>query len=360
MENISVRYNDGTTPVVREATLTLMPDHWLIRFLGENDRPHTVRWELARIVTEQGFTNLAIFRYHDFSEQTIECSAENFPQVLREKYPEGTFFEKKVSNTILKSPLSLVALILLLLGLLAGTYFLLLPFAARQIAAKIPRQLEVRLGETLYENITSAYKKDEVMSRKINHFAKAIDFRTDYPIQISVVKSEETNAFALPGGHIVVFDGILKKMKTKEELAALLAHEVSHVHYQHSLRSLFRSMGGYLFISFIFSDVTGIVAIIAENSNMLLNLTYSRTLETEADENAARIFRTQGISMKGLVDLFSLLQEGEQKAGYSKLLSMHPLTEERMQQARALAREQTGIRDQSELQKRWIDLKSTK
>src|SRR5215217_103547 len=98
MENISVRYNDGTTPVVRDAMLTLMPDHWLIRYSEENDRPHTIRWELARIVTEQGFTNLAIFRYQDFSQQTIECSEEKLPQILREKYPERTFFEKKVSN----------------------------------------------------------------------------------------------------------------------------------------------------------------------------------------------------------------------------------------------------------------------
>ncbi|CAG5069993.1 Beta-barrel assembly-enhancing protease [Dyadobacter sp. CECT 9623] len=359
MQNFNVRYHDGKSAIVNDATLTLMPDHWLIRFTGPNGESRTVRWEINRIVTEQGFTNLCIFRYHDFSEQTVECKEEKLPQILREKYPGTTFFKKKVSNTILKSPLTLVGFFVLLIGLLVGIYFIILPFAAEKIAARIPRSMEIKLGETLYQNVISGYKKNELLSQKVNHFAKAIDFQTTYPIRISVVNKKEINAFALPGGHIVVFDEIIKKMKTKEELAALLAHEVSHVHYQHSLKSIFRSMGGYLFISLLFSDVSAIVAMVAENSNMLLNLTYSRALETEADMNAGKIFKAQGIGMKGLVDLFKVLQTGGQEET-NRLLSTHPLTDERMRNAMALAREQTDIRDQSELQNRWIELKATK
>lgn len=56
------------------------------------------------------------------------------------------------------------------------------------------------------------------------------------------------NAFKLPGGHIVVFTGILEKMDSSDELAALLAHEATHVEERHSTRMDGPSMAGYLFL----------------------------------------------------------------------------------------------------------------
>jgi beta-barrel assembly-enhancing protease len=170
------------------------------------------------------------------------------------------------------------------------------------------------------------------------------------------VKEDDVNAFALPGGNIIVFDKIVTSMKTKEEFAALLAHEVAHVHYRHSLRNIFRNLGGLLFISLLLNDINGIVTVLADNSNMLANLTYSRALETEADQKAMAVLQSDGISLKGFVDLFNLLKGAHGDAGSLKLLSTHPLTEERLDLAKAKAREQVGIKDQSELQRRWEDI----
>ncbi|WP_439557120.1 M48 family metallopeptidase [Dyadobacter sp.] len=360
MQPIDVRYNDGRSVAAHDAVLELMPGYWLITPKQQNADFQTVRWELPGIVTEQGFTNTFIFRYGEHPQQTIECKTENLPEILKQKYPNRVFFKRRISDNIFKSPLTLVGFIVLVTGLLAATYFFILPFAAEKVAGQIPQPVEVRLGDALYDNLISGYKVDSSLSLKVNDFAKAIDFKTKYPIRISVVKEKELNAFALPGGHIVVFDGILQKMKTKEELAALLAHEVSHVHYQHSLRSIFRSLSGYLFVSLIFNDVSGIIAVVAENSNMLVNLTYSRELESEADRKAMEVFQAQGISLKGFVDLFKILDTAAEGTASNELLSTHPLTADRMQYASELAREQTAFRDQSELQKRWLQLREVR
>ena len=106
----------------------------------------------------------------------------------------------------------------------------------RPLQTQIPIGLETKLGEAMYENVISQFNKDDSLTHKVNDFVKEIDFKTDYAVEITVVKEDKMNAFALPGRHIIVFDKIISNMKTKEELAALLAHEVAHVHYRHSLK----------------------------------------------------------------------------------------------------------------------------
>ena len=356
MRNLSVRYHDGRLSVAHDATLTLMPDHWLIHYVDPSEELLSVRWEIAPIVTDESFTGLFIFRYGDFPQQTIECRETELPTALKERYPEKVFFRKKVTRIFRQSNATIIGLAVLLIALLAAAYWFLLPIAAEAVAARIPRSVEAKLGEGMYGSMITGYEVDEEMTTRANAFVKAIDFKTAYPIRITVVKEDAVNAFALPGGNIIVFDKIVTSMKTKEEFAALLAHEVAHVHYRHSLRNIFRSLGGLLFISLLLNDINGIVTVLADNSNMLANLTYSRALETEADQKAMAVLQSDGISLKGFVDLFNLLKGAHGDAGSLKLLSTHPLTEERLDLAKSKAREQVGIKDQSELQRRWEEI----
>ena len=136
----------------------------------------------------------------------------------------------------------------------------------------------------------NAFETDEEMTALVNEFAANIEFNTEYPINITVVNENVVNAFAIPGGQIVVFDGLLSKMTCKEELAALLAHEVAHVHHRHSLKSMCKSLAGALFVSLVFGDAEGISSILVENSNALMDLSYSRKLELEADNKGCLLY----------------------------------------------------------------------
>ena len=353
MYNFSVRYHDGRLSIAHDATLTLMPDHWLIHYRDPSDELTSVRWTLPGIVTDENFSNLFIFRYGEFPQQTIECKDESLPEMLKRRYPGRIFFKRRITDVFKLNNATIVGVALAVLLLLGLGYWFGLPWLAGAVADRIPMSAEAKMGDTMYDSMIRAYDVDERMTAATNDFAKSIDFKTSYPIRVTVVKEDEVNAFALPGGHIVVFDKIIRQMKTKEELAALLAHEVAHVHYRHSLRNIFRSLAGYMFLSLLMNDINGIVTVLADNSNALANLTYSRDLETEADTNGMDVLQSDGINLKGFVDLFQMLKSEHGDLGSLQLLSTHPLTEDRLRMAETMAGKQNGLKDDTELERKW-------
>lgn len=358
MQHFSVRYHDGRLSIAHDATLALMPDHWLIHYQDPSGELTSARWQLSDITADENFSSLLIFRYGGFPKQTIECKDESLRGALRQRYPEKVFFKKRVSDIFKLGNAAIIGVAVLLLATLGVAYWYGLPFVAGAIAKRIPVGVETQMGETMYDNLIRAYDVDSQLTSRVNDFAASIDFKTSYPIHVTVVNEEDANAFALPGGNIVVFDGIIRKMKTKEELAALLAHEVSHVHYRHSLRNILRSLGGYLFVSLLLNDINGIVTVLADNSNALANLTYSRELETEADQKGMDALASNGISLKGFVDLFRLLRGEHGDMSSLKLLSTHPLTEDRLRAAEVMAKGQKGVLDGGELERKWEAIES--
>jgi len=353
MPAFDILYYDGKTSVSHKASLSLQSDRWLISFVDRELEEYTVYWEINQIERDMGFTSVYIFRYGDFPQATIECKNQDLLPVLKQLYPEKPFFDKKTDLLLRQNSTVIVGLTLALIGFLAGCYLFILPWFAETVAGQIPLSMERKLGETIFENTILHYQKNDSLTARVNDFVKAVDFKTEYPVKVTVVHEDEMNAFALPGGNIIVFDKILGKMKSKDELAALLAHEIAHVHYRHSLKSIFRSLSGYLFVSLLFNDVNGIAAVMADNSNMLLNLNYSRSLEKDADEKAAEILKANGLDLNGFVELFVLLQSGSTEIEPFKLLSTHPLTKERIAFAKQAAAKQGEISNNVSLERKW-------
>ncbi|WP_353722025.1 M48 family metallopeptidase [Dyadobacter sp. 676] len=356
MYNFDVRYHDGRMSIAHDATLTLMPDHWLIHYRDPSGELTSVRWTLAGIATDENFSSLFIFRYGGFPQQTIECKDQQLPIALAQHYPGKVFFKKGINRLFKLTNATIAGLAVLLIAILGVAYWYGLPLVASAVASRVPMSAEIEMGDTMYENLLHGYDVDSTLTVKVNDFARSIDFKTQYPIRVTVVRERDVNAFALPGGRIVVFDGILRRMTTKEELAALLAHEVSHVHYRHSLRNVIRSLGGYLFLSVLLNDINGIVTVLADNSNALANLTYSRELETEADQKAMTIFQSEGLNLKGFVDLFTMLKSEHGDMTSLKLLSTHPLTADRLRVAEVKMKGQKGVKEDVELERKWAEI----
>ena len=108
-----------------------------------------------------------------------------------------------------------------------------------------------------------------------------------------------------------------------------------------------------MFLSLLLNDINGIVTVLADNSNMLANLTYSRELETEADMKGMAALASNGISLKGFVDLFTLLRGEHGDVSGLKLLSTHPMTEERLRVAEEMVKGQEGVESNAELEVKW-------
>lgn len=140
-----------------------------------------------------------------------------------------------------------------------------------------------------------------------------------------VVQRDEANAFATPGGLVVVFTGLIKTMKSPEQLAAVIAHEIQHVEHHHGLRKQYRSLGTAALVGMIFGVAQDMGTLITAK---LVNLKYSRSFEEEADIEGAKLLARVGVSPKVMVDMLDKL--GQQESGWSpSIINDHPSSEKR-------------------------------
>jgi predicted Zn-dependent protease len=154
---------------------------------------------------------------------------------------------------------------------------------------------------------------------------------SEYNVQIVVVKGDVLNAFALPGGHIVVYDKLLYNLDSYPQLAALLSHEFTHVENRHTIKTLFRQLGSKIFLSLIVGDATAVGGVVINNADQLKTLSYSRRLEKEADQNGVRLLAERKIDCGGFVRLFQILKkETDGAAETSEWISSHPNLDNRI------------------------------
>jgi predicted Zn-dependent protease len=118
-------------------------------------------------------------------------------------------------------------------------------------------------------------------------------------------------------------------LNSYEELASLLSHEYTHIDKNHGLRSVGRSLGYEIFTSVFFSD--DLQQQIFDNSNMLINLEYSKEFEKEADLNTIELLNKENINPNGMLSLLKIMRKIEPKTSINDELSDHPNTIERIE-----------------------------
>ena len=173
--------------------------------------------------------------------------------------------------------------------------------------------------------------------------------RTDIEYHFAVIEKDEMNAFAMPGGYIYVYTGLMKDLEDEAQLAAVLAHEVGHVTARHSTERLTAIYGYQLLASLILGDDpnfwAGLVANIFSTTGMLA---YSRKNEYEADRLGATYANAAGYDPDGMVELLTKFIDTE-RGEPSKLeewLSTHPPSTERMERVRTIV---AGLATEGEL-----------
>ena len=139
------------------------------------------------------------------------------------------------------------------------------------------------------------------------------------------------NAFALPDGSIIFTDELIRLLKTNEEIFAVFAHELGHVVKHHSLRQLLQSTSVALISYLIIGESTdGMLEAINALPALLMNSSYSREFESEADDYAIRLMLELNIPTYYLGNALEHLSRYHSSDGGIKYLSSHPPTEERI------------------------------
>ncbi|MEI8257274.1 MAG: M48 family metallopeptidase, partial [Deltaproteobacteria bacterium] len=147
-----------------------------------------------------------------------------------------------------------------------------------------------------------------------------------------VVRRREVNAFALPGGQIVVFEGLLRRAARADQVAGVLGHEIAHVTFRHGLRAVARSAGVSIGVRVLLGDASALGDVMRSvGASAILN-SYSRDQESDADLEGARMVAAAGLDPRGLEEFFDLLrgESGSEMPGMLAWMSTHPGHNERI------------------------------
>jgi predicted Zn-dependent protease len=209
-----------------------------------------------------------------------------------------------------------------------------LPTLAERAVAFIPMSWEQRLGEMAVEQIappgnvcadsTLAAELDAILHRLLS---AAEDPPLD--VRLRVVRADHVNAFAFPGGQVVVFTGLLNAAETPEQFAGVLAHELQHVRHRHGTTALLRQLSASALLSLIAGD-SGALSSVLRTAGELGGLAYGRDDEHEADRDGARMLIAAGIDPRGMIEFFETLEKLEGEGVALTFLSTHPATGDRV------------------------------
>jgi predicted Zn-dependent protease len=192
---------------------------------------------------------------------------------------------------------------------------------------------EAKAKGVLNKNPAHVERVRGIAKRLIPHTAA---FRQDAPAwkwEVNVLEMKDVNAWAMPGGKMAVYSGLIENLKvTDDELAAVMGHEMSHALREHSRERASRAMTQGALLG-VLGAVTGVSGGALDLSKMVLdvtlNLPNSRTHETEADRIGVELAARAGYDPRAAITLWEKMQKGS-GGQPPKFLSTHPSHEDRI------------------------------
>lgn len=215
----------------------------------------------------------------------------------------------------------------------------------------IPTGQEIAIGQQLNDQVrqSDTILADSVWQDYVNDIGQrivAVSDRNDLPFHFAVIESDQINAFAAPGGYVFFYTGLIREMDSESELAAVMAHEISHVVARHSIKQLQSVMGLSVVLQLAVGERSETTQALAGTALGIMMSGYSRSMESEADRFGAIYMTHAGWNPEGMIDMFNKLQElsGQHEMGFFEMLAAsHPQTGDRIEATRAQIAEMTDL-----------------
>jgi predicted Zn-dependent protease len=272
--------------------------------------------------------------------QAVIVETRGFATALRNAFPGLNKTLRTQSQTTRFALWSVGALLLAVAAYVAGA-----PVAATWAAAKVPIEWEAELGKGVVSEMApeskrctdpAAYADVRAVLDRLIAAAPA----SGSTFHLFVVRDTIVNAFAAPGGYVVVNEGLLRAARTPEELAGVLAHEVQHVLQRHTTRGILRDAPARIAIAVLFGG-TG-AETVASAVGTLGVLSYRRGDESEADREGLRLMTAAHIDPVGMVSFMEVLAQRSSGPRVVSYLTSHPHSADRVSALRAQAAESRG------------------
>jgi Zn-dependent protease with chaperone function len=221
------------------------------------------------------------------------------------------------------------------------------PLAADRLAPLVPPSFEQQIGDVAEKQVNAMFG-GKVCTQAAGQaaFAKLVNTVSataglDSPVRTEVSSSPVPNAFALPGGKVYLFNGLLARAESPDEIAGVLAHEFGHLKHRDGMRNLIYNGGSSFLIGLLFGDVTGSGAVIF-TSRALVTSSYSRDAESNADAFSIEVMHRLGRSPKAMGELLTRVTGKEVDKSLS-ILASHPMTEDRLKRMTEEDRPTSGL-----------------
>jgi Zn-dependent protease with chaperone function len=333
-------YYDGISPRAKRVLVTIEADRFLFTVSMSNTDGTQINKPLdflisdchvqARLGSGKRLIDLP-------DDSRLETDFKELESCLPTK-PANTFWQFVHYSETHKS-IILIAFI----GIALASWLLLqhgVPAIAKYAALATPPSIEKDLGKQTLDALDNeklgyfeATQLPVAKQKEIQVALEAMCAKTGTcpAYLLNFRKSPEigANAFALPGGYMVITDELIALAKNNDEIVAVLAHELGHVKGRHALRQTLQGTVAGLIIIAITGDVSAIASGLPA---LMMNMSYTRELETEADNYALQSLNAACIPAKSFATLLIKLEKSHGGSGSSvpEMLSSHPDTKARI------------------------------
>ena len=332
------QYLDGQTAARQRAAIQLMRTG--LQLTTESGL--TSWWPYAEVRQTQGFYAGETVRLERGGEtsEVLLIDDPAFLTALHQVAPEQASHLHHPVRRRRRAALTFLAA-LAIIGITVALYLRGIPALAAFVASRVPVSWEERLGHAVVEHLAPSGKRclDPARARLIDDIITTLTTplpKSPYTFRVIVVNEPILNAFAAPGGYIVLFRGLLERTGTAEELAGILAHELQHILQRHATRALFQHASAGLLLAALTGDTGRAATLELEGAALLGLLRYSRHQEEEADTEGMRMLLAAGIDSAGMIQFFQSLREEERKEpAFLQYLSTHPSTADRVERLKS-------------------------
>ncbi len=335
---IAALYFDGKTALAHPVTLVAAHGHLSMSgdFLLRQDALHTLR------VSETFAYAPTILQYADGAHCEIRASQDKAALLAMLSYRPSL-----VQKAQQYWQSALFAVLAILFFLLSFRYWGL-PWISAQVTDSLPIEVEQRLGKSILQEMEKGWIKPtaatpEQVQRIEQAFAVVAPSGGTTRVLLRNVPAQGANAFAVPGGTILITDDMVKLIcagsfhcsdAQLQQLSAIFAHELGHIAHRHSLKSMVSdSVNGMVSLG-LFGDFS---ALAAGAPMLLVKMSFSREIETQADDYGWELLAKKGIDQENMLLAYEkMLTQSKAKnlpawlRSSSNYLSTHPSDEERI------------------------------
>ncbi len=326
-------FHDGRTAARQSVTVSLAPEG--LRITGEDGRELALWAYAALSPVDERFAGRPLrlkLAEDDGARLTMHDNAVLAELAFRAPQLRG---RRSGASGIRIAALGIAGMVLF-----GAIVWFALPRLAHLAASVIPVSWEQALGERVFGDIAEAFASLDddkaprfceapagraALDRLSARLAAAMEATapSPYRFRVFVLDLKMPNAFALPGGWIVLFRGLIAAAEDAGEVAGVLAHEMGHVTHRHGTQNMMRAMGLRVLFDLMMGDMGDGLA--GGLGQILVYMSYSREAEAEADAAALALLEAAGIGAQGLARFFERLAKtrGDMPAALQPL-STHP------------------------------------